>query len=170
MRPFTVQASISAPREEIFDLVADLSRRVAYCDHYMRDFRLARANPVGLGAAARFQIGSQWAQIEIVDHDPPRRIVERTRYGRLGRSSGTAVYDFVRETSELSRIELTASTEPATLVDRLREAFGARRRLERQAVTSLDRLRRIFEEPRDAPLARTTIAGYEPLKAARFGV
>jgi hypothetical protein len=27
----------------------------------------------------------------------------------------------------------------------------------------------VFEQPPDKPLARATIAGYEPLKAARFG-
>jgi hypothetical protein len=41
--------------------------------------------------------------------------------------------------------------------------------MRRQTKIALERLRRIFEEPRDAPLARATIAGYEPLKAVRFG-
>ena len=54
MRQVTVDTVISAPREEIFDFVADLSRRPAFADHYLKDYRLARANPVGEGAAARF--------------------------------------------------------------------------------------------------------------------
>jgi hypothetical protein len=34
---------------------------------------------------------------------------------------------------------------------------------------SLKRLRTIFEERPERPLARATVAGYEPLKAARYG-
>ena len=51
MRQVTVHAVISAPREEIFDFVADLSLRPAYCDHYLEEYRLARPNPRG-GAQA----------------------------------------------------------------------------------------------------------------------
>jgi hypothetical protein len=34
---------------------------------------------------------------------------------------------------------------------------------------SLRRLRKIFEERPERPLARAGVAGYEPLKAARYG-
>jgi hypothetical protein len=34
---------------------------------------------------------------------------------------------------------------------------------------SLKRLRTIFEERPEHPPARATVAGYEPLKAARYG-
>ena len=44
-----------------------------------------------------------------------------------------------------------------------------RRWLRRQVKASLSRLRKIFEERPEAPLARATIAGFEPAKAARFG-
>jgi hypothetical protein len=69
-----------------------------------------------------------------------------------------------------TRLELVLWTEPATRLDAFKESLGARRWLKRQVKTSLSRLRRIFEEERpQAPLARATIAGYEPAKAARFG-
>jgi uncharacterized protein YndB with AHSA1/START domain len=172
MRALTVNECISAPRELIFDYVADLSGRPAWCDHYMTDYRLARVNPRGRGAAARFLLKppgpSQWAEIVINECDRPRRIVEHARVGRLGRSHGAAVYEFVEEMAGVTRVELTVWIEPANRLDALKQALG-RAWLKRQMRTALRRLRLVFEEPREEPLARATIAGYEPLKAARFG-
>ena len=58
MRQVTVETVITAPREPIFDFVGDLSLRPSFADHYLKDYRLANANPVGLGAAARFLLDS----------------------------------------------------------------------------------------------------------------
>ena len=172
MRQVTVDTVISAPREEIFDFVADLSRRPAYCDHYLKDFRLARANPVGKGVAASFVLDapvfSERAQISIAEADRPRRIVERGRIGRLGRSPLAAVYDFIPEAGGVTRVELTTFSEPKTAIDRLRQR-GAHRWMRRQSKTALERLRKIFEERPEGELARATVAGYESGKAPRFG-
>jgi uncharacterized protein YndB with AHSA1/START domain len=172
MRQVTVDAYISAPREEVFDFVADLAGRPAYTDHYLEDYRLARANPVGEGAAARFRIkapfAKEYAELEIKEVDRPRRIVEEIRVGRRGRNRSLAVYDFTRETGGITRVELTTFSEPATPIDRLKE-LGAAGWIRRRTKTALERLRQIFEEPSTEPLKRVTIAGYEPAKAPRFG-
>ena len=168
MRQVTVATHISAPREEVYDFVADLAGRPAYTDHYLEDYRLARLDPVGEGAAARFKMRGQWAELSIRDADRPRRIVEEVRWGRRGRNRSVAVYDFSPEPGRTTHVELTTLSEPATLVDRLHEV-GAARWIRRNTKTALERLRMIFEEPPDAPLARATVAGYEPAKAPRFG-
>lgn len=172
MRQVTVEKVISASREEIFDLVADLSLRPAYADHYLKDYRLARANPVGQGAAARFLLDapvfSERAEITIVECDRPRRIVEEGRVGRVGRSRLVAVYEFIPEAGGTTRVELTIYSEPKTLIDRFKQR-GAHRWIRRQSKVSLERLRKIFEEPRKGELPRVTVAGYEPDKAPRFG-
>jgi uncharacterized protein YndB with AHSA1/START domain len=172
VRQVTVHTVISAPREEIFDFVADLSLRPAYCDHYLADYRLARANPRGEGAAARFKLNAplakEWGEIAIKAADRPRRIVEEGRVGRLGRSRLAAVYDFIPEGGGHTRVELTIYSEPKTVVDRLKEA-GAKRWIQRKSKKSLERLRRIFEEQPRGDLARVTVAGMDPLKAPRFG-
>ena len=169
----TVHTFISAPREEVFDYVGDLANRVAFCDHYQHDYRLARAKSTGEGAAARFRveppIGSDWMDIAVVESDRPRRIREEGGLGRLGRTRVFVVYDFAPEPGGNTRVELTIWTEPAGISTRLREALGGRGWTRRQAKVALERLRRVFEERPDAPLARATVAGYEPLKAARFG-
>ena len=142
MREVSVSKVISADREAIFDFVCDLASRPAYADHYLRDYRLARVNAVGEGAAARFQVkaplAKEYAELQIKEVDRPRR-VELTTYG-----------------------------EPATLVDRFKQT-GAAGWLRRQTRKQLERLRMIFEEAPKEPLKRATIAGYEPSKAARFG-
>lgn len=172
MRQVTVHSVISAPREEIFDFVADLSLRPAYCDHYLRDYRLARANPRGLGAAARFRLdgplAKEWADIEIKRCDRPRQIVEEGHVGRFGRSRLVAVYDFTAESAGTTRVELTTYGEPGSIVDRVKH-LGAAGWVRRKSAKALDRLRRIFEEERAEGLEHVTIAGWDPGKAPRFG-
>lgn len=172
MRQVTVSTVISAPREEIFDFVGDLSRRPAYTDHYLKDYRLARANPVGEGASARFLLDapvfSDRAELSVVTSDRPRRIVEEGRVGRRGRSRLAAVYEFMPEAGGATRVELTTFSEPKTFIDRIRQR-GAHRWIRRQSKIALERLRKIFEEPPKGELARVTVAGYEGDKAPRFG-
>jgi uncharacterized protein YndB with AHSA1/START domain len=172
MRPVTIHATISAPREDVFDFVADLSMRPAWGDHYLEDYRLARANPRGEGAAARFRLNlpfaHEWGQIEIKKADRPRRIVEEGGFGRLGRSRLVAVYDFVPEGPGTTRVELTTFSEPGAFVDRIKHAASTGR-MRRWSKKGLDRLRRIFEEGSDTERLRTTVAGYDAGKAPRFG-
>ena len=172
MREVTVSKIISAPREEIFDFVSDLAGRPAYTDHFMRDYRLARVNSVGQGAAARFQLkapfAKEYAELQVKEVDRPRRIVEELAVGRRGRNRSLAVYDFTHEAAGVTRVELTTYSEPATWVDRFKQ-IGAAGWVRRQTGKQLERLRMIFEEPQKEPLKRATIAGYDPAKAARFG-
>ncbi len=152
--------------------MADLSLRPAFADHYLKDYRLARANPVGKGAAARFLLDTpvfnERGEIAIVECDRPRRIVEEGRVGRVGRSRLLAIYDFIPGAGGSTRVELTTLSEPKTIVDRVRQT-GIHGWMRRKTKKALERLRRIFEEPGDAELTRATVAGYEPSKAPRFG-
>lgn len=172
MREVTVSTVISAPREEIFDFVADLAGRPAWSDHFMKDFRLARVNTVGPGAAARFRLrvplATQYAELQVKEVDRPRRIVEELAVGRRGRNRSLAVWDFSQEAPGVTRVELATLSEPATPIDRLKE-IGAAGWLRRKTKKQLERLRMIFEDPPEGPLERATIAGYDPAKAARFG-
>jgi len=173
VRQVTVSTVISAPREQIFDFVADLAARPAYMDHFQRDYRLARVNTIGVGAASRFKLkapfATEYAELTVREADRPRRIVEELRVGRRGRNRSLAVYDFTAEGPGATRVELTTFSEPATAVDRLRE-LGAAGWIRRQTSKALNRLRLIFEDPPSGDLKRASIAGYEPDKAPRFGV
>lgn len=172
MRQVTVSAHISASRQELFDFVGDLSNRPAFADHYLKDYRLARANPVGIGAAARFLLDApifgERGDLAITEYDRPRRIVERGGIGRVGRSPLVAVYDFSSEAGGTTRVELTTYSEPQAPLDRIR-GIGTHRWLRRQSKKALERLRRIFEEPSNGELARITVAAHEPGRSPRFG-
>jgi hypothetical protein len=100
--------------------------------------------------------------------DAPRLIVERGRIGRWGRTTGWTEWEL---SDVYGATELTATvwTVPGIRWDGLKESLGARPWVKRQMGRSLKRLRTIFEERPERPLARTTVAGYEPLKAARYG-
>jgi uncharacterized protein YndB with AHSA1/START domain len=173
MRPIRAHVTISAPREQVYDLVVDLAARVAWCDHYQRDYRLTRPRASGPGAAARFQAKAPrnhtWVEVSIAEAARPRVIREKLRMGRLGRTPGFVEYTLEPLGASATRLEVALWTEPATHLDAFKESLGARRWLKRQVRTSLSRLRKIFEEQPSTPLARATIAGYEPAKAARFG-
>lgn len=173
MVPVTVHTVVSAPREEVFDYVNDLADRVAFCDHYMQELHLTRPRSSGVGAAARFRLRAPrmrtWAETRIVESDRPRRIVEEGRMGRLDRTRWWTVWELSRVSSDATRVELTTAIEPATRLDSLRESLGATRWFRRQGETALSRLRQAFEERPERPLARATVAGYEPEKAVRFG-
>jgi hypothetical protein len=171
--PVDVHAYISAPREQIYDFLADLGARVAFTDHYTGDYRLASAKPSGKGAAARYAIESpvnrQWVETTIVEAERPVRIVEATHGGRNLRSRGQIVWELTREGPTLTRVDLSILNEVGTVREGLKQRLGYRRWLGRQAKKALERLRMIFEEEPTGPLARTTVAGWEPAKGPRFG-
>lgn len=173
MLPVTVHSHISAPREELYEYISNLALRPAWCDHFQRDFRLAHPRPQGKGAAARYLLDAprnrQYYEVTIVEAESPRLILERAHGGRNGRTQGEVSWELIRAGQGLTKVELTAWTEAGTPREKFKERLGTRGWYARQGKTALDRLRIIFEEGVDAPLARATVAGYEPMKAPRFG-
>ena len=173
MIPVSVHAFISAPREDLFDLVADLAVRPAWCDHFMEDFRLANPDSRGLGAGARYLMDApgykRYLEVTITGAERPREIVEAMHGGRNGKTRGEFVWEFSREAHGLTRVEVTFASEPGTPREAFMERFGSRGWTRRQLKIALERLRVIFEEQADGPLARATVAGYEPLRAPRYG-
>ncbi len=173
MIPVSSHVIVSASREEVFDFLGDLANRAAFADHFMKELHLTRPRSSGVGAAARFRLdlpfSRTWAETRIAESDRPRRLVEDGTLGRQGRSAIWTVWALSQEAPGAVRVELTSATEPGTRVDALRELYGARRWYRSQVEVALRRLGRVFEEERDRPLARVGVAGYEVLKAPRFG-
>ncbi len=172
MGPVTVDTVISARREDVFDFLGDIANHVAFTDHYLSEFRLARARSDGPGAAARFRLDNpgpkQWAEVQFVVFERPRRIVEEGKSGRFLRNKFWTVWELSPE-GKATRVELTFWTEPATRWDAFKEALGGRAWVKRKNRTALARLRKVFEEPPDQPLMRATVAGLEPRTLPRFG-
>src|SRR3954454_4230715 len=159
MNPVRAHVTISAPREEVYDLIADLSARPAWCGHYQRDYHLTRPRASGEGAGARFKtkarLNKTYVQITIAEAARPRLVREELRLWRLGRTRGFAEYELEPVGRGATRVELTVWTEPATRLDAFKESSGARGWLRRQLGESLTKLRLIFEDQRDKkPLER----------------
>jgi uncharacterized protein YndB with AHSA1/START domain len=161
--PITVSASISRPREEVFEYLADIANHAEFTDHYLIDWHLTRENSYGKGAGARFRIKAPlarfaWGDMTFADVQPPYRILEHGRSGKYNRVRMLGTYTLTPGPSDTTVVEYTLETEPAMLSDRLMEMFGGRSWTRRQAAKSLRRLRRILEENRDRG-QRATVAG-----------
>jgi uncharacterized protein YndB with AHSA1/START domain len=171
--PVHVHTFVSVPREQVFDALADMAGRPGFTDHYMRDFRLENARSRRVGTAARYRLDAplyrQWVEAEIVEADRPRRVVEATRGGRAGRTRGEVVFELTPQGRGLTRVDMTIVSEAGTPRERVQEKLGARRWLRRRAKKSLERLRAILEDGSGEPLARATVAGWEPTRGPRFG-
>ncbi len=124
--PISLTTTIDAPRERVFEEIVDLGRRPAWTDHFLSDYRLERIPPVGKGAAARFRVGAPggitFMETVIAETERPHRVVESGRGGRVDRIPCRALWELREGPGEgMTTLVLTFSTEPAAIVDRLRE-------------------------------------------------
>jgi uncharacterized protein YndB with AHSA1/START domain len=161
---FTVSTTISRPREEVFEYLADIANHAEFSDHYLVNWHLLREDSHGVGAGVRFRVQAplnrfSWADLSIAEIQPPYRIVEHGRGGKFNRVRILATYTLVEGPGDTTRVDFTLETEPALLSDRLLESMGGRSWLKRKASKALRRLRTILEEGRDR--------GRRPTVAAR---
>ena len=174
MIPVALDTYIAAPREEVFDFVADIGARPAWNDHFQAEFHLATTRAATKGSSARYRTDPPfqrqlYSDLRIVELDRPRRIFEEGVQGRLNRGRVQIVWDFSQEGPGQTKVEFEMRTEPGGRLQQIAESLGAHGYYKRQYTTALERLRLIFEERPAGELARATVAGYEPLKAPRYG-
>ncbi len=153
MQPFTVSTTISRPREEVFEYLADIANHAEFTDHYLVDWHLTRVDTYGMGAGARFRIQAplnrfSWADMTISEFQAPFRIVEHGRGGKYNRIRMVGVYTLSPGPAGSTRVQYTLETEPSQLSDRLMEILGGRSWSRRQAAKAMRRLRSILEEGR----------------------
>jgi hypothetical protein len=159
---FTVSTTISRPREEVFDYLADIANHAEFSDHYLVDWHLLREDPRGVGAGARFRVKAplnrfSWADLTISELQRPYRILQRGRGGKFNRIRILATYTLNPAPGDGTRVDLTLETEPSLLSDRLTEALGGTRWLRRKSARAMRRLKTILEEDRDRG-TRPTVA------------
>ncbi len=163
MDPFTVSTTISIPREEVFEYLADIANHAEFTDHYLVDWHLTREDPYGTGAGARFRVKAplnrfSWADVTFAEVQPPYRIVEQGRGGKYNRIRMLGTYTLSPGPSGSTKVEYSLETVPVMPSDRLMEAVGGRAWSKRQASRAMRRLRSILEENRDRG-KRATVAG-----------
>jgi uncharacterized protein YndB with AHSA1/START domain len=161
--PFTVSSTISKPREEVFEYLADIANHPEFTDHYLVDWRLTREQSYGTGAGARFRMKAPlsrfaWADVTLAELEPPFRIVEHGRGGKFNRIRMVATYTLSPGPAGSTLLEYTLETVPVMPSDRIMEALGGNRWTRRQTTKAIRRLRTILEEGRGRG-KRATIAG-----------
>ena len=162
MGPVSAKVAIDAPREEVFELLVDLSARPAFTDHLMEDYRLLRIEPIGVGAGARFKIGDAgWIDSVIEEADAPHRLLERGHGGYLNRIPNVTEWMLSETGHDGCEVQVTFWTEPERMVDKLRDARASERRLNKGLKKALERLRGLAESGQ--PPARIAVAGQDRL-------
>ena len=156
-------ATISRPREEVFEYLADIANHAEFNDHYMVDWRLTREDSYGLGAGARFRVKAPfnrfaWGDASFAEVQPPFRIVERGRGGKFNRIRMLGTYTLAPGSGGSTRVEYTIETVPVMPSDHLLEALGGSAWMRRKTKRAMRRLRTILEEGRERG-QRATIAG-----------
>ena len=164
MEPFTVETTISRPREEVFEYLADIANHPEFTDHFLVDWHLTRIDSVGQGAGARFRIKApgnrfSWQDVTLAELERPHRIVEVGRTGKNNRIRTLGVYELAPAAAGATRVRYTLQTQPATFADRLLEGLGARAWVRRKNRKALRRLRRILETGEDRGRRVTVAAG-----------
>jgi hypothetical protein len=167
MRPVSASISIDASRERVYDLLSDLSLRPAFTDHFLIDYRLARADPVGPGAAARFRLRESGVWLDTVideDSERPHLLREHGHGGRSNRVPAFTVWELAEGPgADTCEVTVTFWTEPSHPLDKLREMTGGSRFFRRDWKRALERLRVLAEG--DAPVERVGIAGVDRVPA-----
>ena len=155
--------TISRPREEVFEYLADIANHAEFTDHYLVDWRLTREESYGSGAGARFRMKAplsrfSWADMTFAEVQSPYRIVARGRGGKYNRIRMLGTYTLSPGPSDSTRVEYTFETLPVMPSDRLLEALGGSAWTRRKTRKAMRRLRAILEEGRDRG-RRATVAG-----------
>lgn len=162
MEPFTVATTISKPREEVWEYLADIANHPEFTDHYLVDWHLTRVDTRGQGAGARFRVKAPmnrfaWADMTFAEVQAPFRIVERGRGGKYNRIRMVGTYTLSPGPGGSTRVQYTFETEPSQLSDKLMETLGGRSWTRRKAARAMRRLRAILEDGRDRG-SRATVA------------
>jgi uncharacterized protein YndB with AHSA1/START domain len=163
VEPFTVSTTISKPREEVFEYLADIANHAEFTDHYLVNWHLTRVDSYGTGAGARFRMKAplarfSWADMTFAEVEAPYRILERGRGGKYNRIRMLGTYTLSPGPSGSTKVEYTLETVPVMLSDKLMESLGGRAWTHRQTARAMRRLREILEENRGRG-RRPSVAG-----------
>jgi uncharacterized protein YndB with AHSA1/START domain len=160
--PVHLSITVARPCEEVFEYLADIANHPEFTDHYLVDWRLTRRESYGRGAGARFRLKVpvhrfDWADVTLVEVEPPRRIVMTGRMGKFNRVGVHTTYTLDSSADSHTEVAFEVDTEPVFPSDRLIDKIG-RPWFRRKAKKGLKRLRSILEEDRGRG-ARATVGG-----------
>ncbi|HET9120752.1 MAG TPA: SRPBCC family protein [Solirubrobacterales bacterium] len=110
MKPVTVSVDVDTPRDEVFDFLDVMANHEQFTDHFMVDWELS-GPPRGVGAKANLRVKATGEKdrtdIEVVEVDAGRRIVEEGTGGTRGRRRTRGTYLLEDLPGGGTRIEFT---------------------------------------------------------------
>jgi uncharacterized protein YndB with AHSA1/START domain len=123
MKPVTVSVEVPNSREDVYAFLGVLANHEPFTDHLMGDWEYS-GQPAGVGAKARARVrapgSNEIIEIEVIETDPPHRIVEED-VGARGRRRTRGTYTL----EELPDGGTKISFELAWLEAPRLERFGA---------------------------------------------
>jgi uncharacterized protein YndB with AHSA1/START domain len=85
VKPVTVSVDVPNPREDVYEFLDVLANHEPFNDHLMVDWKYSGAR-AGVGAKANARVkapgSNENVDIEVIEADPPRRIVEESLSAR----------------------------------------------------------------------------------------
>jgi uncharacterized protein YndB with AHSA1/START domain len=139
--PVTVSIDVPQSREDVFRFLDVLANHEPFTDHMLVDWSLSGPDR-GVGAKAHVHSKAggrkEPVDIEVIDAEPPARIVERNTAAKAGRT-GEGIYTLEALTGGGTRVQFEYRWVVAPLVDRLTAPL-VRRFLRRNNTIAMRRL------------------------------
>jgi hypothetical protein len=95
MKPVTVSVEVPNPPHEVYEYLEVLGNHEEFMDHFMVDWQLSGPRR-GVGAKANVRVKAtaekDWTDVEVVEADADRRLVEETTGGPRGKRRTRGTY------------------------------------------------------------------------------
>jgi hypothetical protein len=147
MQPATASVQIRRPRAAVQALLADVSRRAEFLDHFLADWTPIPEDARGAGAGVRLRAtgGGRHDALEMVMTEiAPERIVEEARGGPGGRRRWRMAYELTELSGSATQVEFTIELIAGSLLDRASWPL-MRTHLQRQYGQGMLRLKGLLE-------------------------
>jgi uncharacterized protein YndB with AHSA1/START domain len=142
MKPIVVSTTVPKPREDVFAFLDVLGNHEPFTNHMLVDWTLS-GPASGVGAKARMRAAApgpkQWADMEVIEAQPPERIVERA-IGANGKRQTRGTYTLSDAPGGGTHVQFQLDYEKAPVPERLFSPL-LRAWLQRANQKAMDRLR-----------------------------
>jgi hypothetical protein len=95
MKPVTISVDVPQPPDQVYEFLEVLGNHERFMDHFMVDWELSGPRK-GVGAKANVRVKAtaekDWTDVEIVEADADRRLVEETIGGSGGKRRTRGTY------------------------------------------------------------------------------
>ncbi|HET6832120.1 MAG TPA: SRPBCC family protein [Solirubrobacterales bacterium] len=136
-KPESVSIVIAVPPEDVFARIGDLSRHEAFTDHFLIDWR--EAGPDHVNVRAKLPGPEDRADIDVIERDPPNRMVERL-VAANGKRRAVSTWTLEPDGAGSTRVRFSTVQEASPAIERLLAPL-LRRWIRRGNERALERLR-----------------------------